>query len=101
MSPSVQDWAARAARKILDDLVIKHHRIVGVPTEERIAAIIVTFAEPILNLLHEARRTHDRGYHAESCDYPPCPKSEEDADDDTKCTCAADKWNARIDEALR
>jgi hypothetical protein len=91
--PSIQDWTARAARRICIE--------VNAPTllarEERFAAIIATYAAPLVRLLNEARRPHDRGWNEESCDYAPCPKSQEEHEG---CTCGADAWNARIDRAL-
>lgn len=95
--PSIDDWAAKAADRIDDEY--PHARREQRPSVERIAAIVATFAEPILMLLAESRRSHHRGYNDESCDYPPCPASDEDVNDE-KCTCGADAWNARIETAL-
>jgi hypothetical protein len=88
----VQDWAARAGAYIRESGPVSAHRV---------AAIVAFFAEPLVKLLEEARRSHDRGYNDESSDYPPCPKSDEDALHDARCTCSADAWNARIDEVLK
>jgi len=57
--------------------------------------------EGMTALLREARRAHHRGYADEGCDYPPCPKSDDDADPTAACTCMADAWNTRIDAALQ
>lgn len=101
--PSVQDWAARAASRIDDEYPMKASGYRARPSEARIAAIIATFAAPILKLLNETRRSHSNGWNEEVCDSKPCPKSKEDEylTGDEKCTCSADAWNARIDEALR
>lgn len=95
--PSIQDWAARAASRIDDEY--KQHDELNWPSQDSIAAIIATFAAPILTLLNEARRTHDG----------KCKVFEtatEDAEgilelDGADCTCGVSAWNARINEALR
>lgn len=104
--PSVEDWATRCARRIRSEMlvVVPAHEptMVGLgPSESRIAAIIVLHAEPLLKLLAESRREHHRGYNDEMCDYPPCPRSDGEPFYDVKCTCGADEWNAKVDEALR
>lgn len=99
---SVNDWAAKAAQHIVDevseDVQWRNRRLVT-PSEERIAAIIATFAEPLMTMLRECKREHSRGYNDESCDYPPCPKSDE-LNWNEPCTCQADTWNTRIDAVL-
>ena len=86
----VYDWATKAAECVDPKASVS-----------RIAAIIALHAEPLVALLREARRSHDKGYNEESCDYPPCPKSDEcEANDNMACTCSADAWNARIDAVL-
>lgn len=112
--PSIEDWAAKAARKIRSE----HRGCKEGPTQERCAAIIATFTEPILKLLAESRREHHhqeldeifgccprcdckswaavaRAQDAGELDAEPKPNS------DGPCTCGADEWNARVDEALR
>lgn len=74
---SVNDWAAAAAR-----------RIKGEKDVERIAAIIETFAKPLLDLLRELRPCHDV-----NCEY-------DSDEDDSPCTCGAVSLNARINAAL-
>lgn len=91
---SVNDWTARAAREIVDNVsenVQWRNRRLVKPTEERIAAIIVLHAEPLLKLLQETRRECVPACAAYGNYQPPY----ED------CTCGADAWNAQIDEALR
>ena len=96
---STEDWAAKAARRIkqgIDAQVANHTYL----QEERIAAVIATFAEPLVKLLRESRREHSRTYLDEMNDYPPCPLSDVDAIGDEKCTCGADAFNAKIDAVL-
>jgi hypothetical protein len=90
--PSINDWAAKAASIIMGE--DRRAR----DAEERIAAIIALHAEPLVKLLRESKMEHNATYLREENDQEPCPKHyDEDA---TVCTCGADKWNARIDEAL-
>ncbi len=59
--------------------------------------------EPLVALLKECGRgQHSKGYNEESADYPPCPRSDDNDDDDPTlpCTCGADAWNARVEAAL-
>lgn len=79
---SVNDWAAKAAKYLHEDLTDRHNP----PTIERVAAIIATFAEPLMTLLREARREHTRDCATERREW--------------ECTCGADAWNARVDAAL-
>ncbi len=101
--PSINDWAAKAARRVIEEVeenVQWRNRMLVKPTDERIAAIIATFAEPLVQLLKECGcGTHSRGYNEESADYPPCPKSYEDGEND-KCNCGADDFNAKVDAIL-
>lgn len=103
---SINDWAAKAARRISDefpDTYRVHNGEVGGRAYydemervwpdakiERAAAIIATFVEPLVALLWEARREHNTGCLAYSNYQPPY----ED------CTCGADEWNAKVDAAL-
>jgi hypothetical protein len=110
---STESWTTKAAAQIVGEMrVISPDNSVFAlgPTKERIASIIATHAESRIKeleaLLRESKRTHDRGYNEESCDYPPCPKSNDDDNGgpgelEHKCTCSADAWNAKVDEALR
>lgn len=90
----IEDWATKAARRIVgeyDGRRLPHN------SEERVAAIIATFAEPIIKLLGEAQE----GRHYDGVGEipgPECPKLEHE---DAECTCGADEWNARVDKALR
>lgn len=96
---SINDWAAKCAERVVTEFDDEWTAGKRWRAQERVAAIIATFAKPMLDLLNEARREHSRGYNDEGCDYPPCPKSQEENDDE-KCTCQADAWNARIDAAI-
>lgn len=85
---SVNDWAAKAAERIVfefDNLGYKG--IAKVRQEDRIAAIIATYAAPLLKVVNDARRHHDTiceaHYHKGA-----------------RCSCGASKYNARIDRAL-
>lgn len=111
--PSVNDWAARAADRIDDEY--PHARGKRRPSVDRVAAIIATFAEPLVGLLRESRRLHE---HYEGQPQRCCPQCaceswigdeqvETDDDDeypanrpDEPCACGADAWNARVDAAL-
>ncbi len=84
-------------------------RIDGIDVDEltfykRLSRELQALYAPMVALLEETRRKHDRGYNDESCDYPPCPRHRDEYDvgpsDADKCTCGADAWNARIDEVL-
>lgn len=79
-SGTIQDWATRAAQYISQQKVARN------------AAVIATFAEPWMKLLRESKHSHVVG----------CPKYDYDDifDKDDTCTCGADAWNARVDEAL-
>ena len=104
---SVNDWAAKAARRILDDLpplrprgstTTKSERY---PTEERIAAIIATFAEPLTQLLQKAKREH----RVEEDPMDDCPmRMTEELNERLhrkhECDCGADAWNKKIDDVL-
>jgi hypothetical protein len=114
---AMTDWAARAARRVLDEY---QHR----PTQARVdhcAAIIATFAEPLVALLRESRREHY--HHNENDVHMPmlcCPRctcnswnavaeaqdsgeldAEHEPNSDEPCTCGADEWNRRVDEVLK
>lgn len=114
---SINDWASRAAERVRDE-----YRSAAewgsTPSQERVAAIIATFAEPLLKLLSEARRVHhhekdDSWYCCGACTHP-CENDEEDHEHDDsccvestmdrvqgKCDCGADAWNKKIEEALK
>jgi hypothetical protein len=84
----IEDWATKAARRIKDEP--------RGASEDRIAAIIATFAEPLMKLLHESRREHIL------CEDGVCYKATvpEDEMEEAECTCGADAWNAKVDKAL-
>lgn len=105
--PNINGWAAKAAEGISSEFPsIKFPDML--PSDERIAAIIATFAEPLVALLREARREH---FHSERDTLDCCPQCRRDLGlpgykctggwpKDGSCTCGASKWNARIDAAL-
>ena len=113
---SIHDWASKAAQKIVDDLPPRRGEQ---PRVERIAAIIATFAEPLLKLLAESRRAHhheedDSWYCCGACAHE-CDAVEEDPGhehDDSCCVetrrgreqgicdCGASAWNTKVDAAL-
>jgi len=122
--PSVNDWAAKAAEHIADEFLPQYQRSGKSKTleahKERIAAIIATFAEPLMQVLRDSRREH---YHCEDVYYCcplctcACDNDEEDHEHDdsctifhiygdrdgrreNKCNCGADKHNARLDKVL-
>jgi hypothetical protein len=88
---SVNDWAAKAARKIAIECDTATGQRGTYVREERIAAIIETFARPLLDVLHQSRREH-----LPAAD-KYCNKRYDERDE---CTCGADEWNAKIDAAL-
>jgi hypothetical protein len=114
---SINDWAAKAARRI-NRGGFGHDEEAR---EERIAAIIATFAEPLVALLRESYRGH---YHCENDNWHCCGKCVhectmiEDGElghehDESccvsgqgygrvngVCNCGADAWNAKVDKAL-
>ena len=83
--PSIQDWAARAAKHIADS-----ERKSSV---ERIAAVISYFTKPLEDLLRASKRAH-----AETCSR--VNEEESDLEPDDLCTCGADEWNKKVDAAL-
>lgn len=103
--PSINDWTAKAARRICDEP--------GRKNAERIAAIIAVHAEPLVALLREARRPHyhcdDSWYCCGRCQHPDHTWTDheylsshdgEAAREAGVCNCGADAWNARIDKVL-
>jgi hypothetical protein len=95
---SINDWATKAAHRIKAEV----NEATGNPRNvsvERLAAIIVLHAEPLITLLAQAKKSHHGGYIDESSEENPCPLYE-DKNSAGPCTCGADDWNARIDAAL-
>lgn len=101
---SIDDWAAKAV-----DYIHSTYLSSPRPTRERTAAVIETFAKPLLDLVMESRREHEHGLHGVRCcpqccceswpddpegDFEPTPNS------DDPCSCGADAWNAKVDAAL-
>ena len=109
---SINDWAAKAAQRIVDE----HdplRRGLDPPGPERIAAIIATFAEPLMKLLRESKREHDHFPDGDIRDGTCCPRCccaswpndpeadfEPEPNSDDPCSCGADAWNAKVDAAL-
>jgi hypothetical protein len=121
-SGTVQDWATRAARKIDSEIFGQDHR--GRPVADRVAiprlaAIIVTLAQPLLDLLKPREHYHcEDGWYC--CGKCPCrctSRGSEDHEHDEECypsthtgeaartggvcNCGADEWNKKLEEALR
>lgn len=92
----VEGWRYNAAQGVITDA----RGVVLFMVYSHEAAQLVMRMPELVSLLRESKRKHDRGYNEESCDYPPCPLSYEDATLSEKCTCGADAWNARVDAAL-
>lgn len=88
---NIQDWATVAASYVHGE---------GLKNVSRTAAVIATFAKPLMDALEAAKRPHHKGYNDESSDYPPCPCSHDDSENE-KCTCGAAEWNSKIDAVLR
>jgi hypothetical protein len=81
---SVNDWATKAAQHIHDELP----RIRNRPRVDRIAAIIATYAEPLIVLLTESKREHEEMCANQRIVFTGI------------CHCGADAWNARVDAVL-
>jgi hypothetical protein len=105
---SIEDWAAKAARKISENAQVVRRAFgpLAYPAEEEIAAIIATFAEPLVKLLRESRREHyhcdDSYYCCGACDaedHGPLGGGFANREGGV-CNCGADEWNKRIEEAL-
>ena len=80
--PSINDWAAKAAKKI---------HMERYSSVERKAAIITVHAEPLLKLLKEA----SNGFHQQYC-----PLFNVVDGDDTLCDCGAVEWHTRVQSAM-
>lgn len=103
--PSINDWARKAADYIESEYCSKPRHP---PTVDRVAAIIATFAEPLMKALRDSKQEH---YHCDDSFYccPQCdcisrgctPDLEPTPNNSDKpCTCGADAENARIDAVL-
>lgn len=114
--PSIWDWAAQAAKRIVEELRPARTRQAQEASEARVAAIIATFAQPLLELVQASRRGHyhcdDSWYccgkctcsctdsHEHDSDCYPASHDGEAARTTGVCNCGADAWNARVDAAL-
>lgn len=122
---SIEDWAAKTARRIVDEY---NDRRIPRKDEAHVAAIVATFAEPLVALLRESHRSHyhcddnwwyccgkcthgdhvmcpggDDHEHDASCYLPSCYTGSHDGEASRTsgvCNCGADAWNARVAEVL-
>lgn len=106
---SINDWASKAAHRIATEITFGVPHVPRQRHENRIAAIIATFAEPLVALLKESRREHhhcdDSWYCCGKCkseDHCGITLTSHDAPKRRAgvCDCGADAWNARVDAAL-
>jgi len=108
---SIKDWAAKAASRIAEEW--PNNRRLDRPSEAHIAAIIETFAKPLLDLVRESKREHHHSPDGDIRDGTCCPQCccelwpddpegdfEPSPNSDKPCDCGADAWNARVDAAL-
>lgn len=111
---SVNDWAAKAAQRILVEYESKSPYDKR-DSEAHVAAIIATFAEPLVAMLRESHREHyhsnDSWYCCGQCTHE-CDNEEMDHEHDEsccvgsnsqrpeKCNCGVSAWNAKIDKVL-
>lgn len=82
---NISDWATKAAEYLAGER--KANINWGVA---HVAAVIATFAQPLVEALNAAKRGHEVEGEVHACmahHYLPC-------------TCGADEWNAKIDNAL-
>lgn len=116
---NVNDWTTKAARRIRGDMDYWGDKLLPHDKEERIAAIIATFAEPLMTLLRESKRMHrhdtplDEDETNDCCPQCACDSwigTERIMTDNDEypanrpgelCTCGAAEWNAKIDEVLK
>ena len=107
-SGNVHDWASKAAERIFDEFADGHETDKRARVKvSRVAAIIATYAEPLLQVLREARRSHHHDAHGNEYDVSSgcCPRcncldGEHPNHYHLACTCGADAWNAKIDAIL-
>lgn len=110
---SVNDWATKAAARIAEEYAPYDGKRTLKPHEDRIAAIVATLAEPLMQLARDARRGHyhcdDSWYCCGKCTHPDHSDGDEDYlvshDGEAKreegvCNCGADAWNTRVDQVL-
>lgn len=86
---TVDDWAAKAARHVLNDLDMSEKHA------SRIAAIISMHAQPIIDLLGRAAPAH-----SEDCAYV-LSADDEDTDDCDDCDCLVSGWDAKVRKATQ
>jgi hypothetical protein len=79
-NPDIPDWAARAGVAIAESGRLSAHRA---------AEIITHYAEPLIVLLRQAKRSHS--FVCES----------RKLEDNWGCSCGANEWNSRVEELLK
>lgn len=94
---SINDWAAKAAERIDQELIGRRSSV----QLERIAAIIATFAKPLVELVERSRREHHLHCGKGRLELIFNGKTVYLKDDwDGACTCGADAWNETVDKVL-
>src|SRR2546430_2375640 len=117
MEQPIANWISNTAADIFFDLEMKDTVDLTEAGQQeikhRIAAIVATFAEPLMALLQESKREHyhcdDSWYCCGKCTHQDHVLHEgeylsshggEAARTSGACNCGADKWNARVDAVL-
>jgi hypothetical protein len=97
---TVEDWAAKAARQIQDEVYSTDRTV----SQSRLAAIIVTFLKPALDLLQPREHYHcdDSWYCCGACVHPDHGELSSANPDRIpgKCNCEAEEWNNKVRKAL-
>lgn len=106
---SIDDWAAKVAQRIAEEPDYHKHGqspqqgvTRSAQWESRIAAIIATSAEPLIQIVRDAKREHTFAIDASKAPgrdmiVAGCAKKFFPHE---PCTCGADAWNARVDAVL-
>lgn len=98
---SINDWAAKAAERIMFEASDKVGSSIRGLSKERIAAIIATFAKPLVELVERSRREHHLHCGKGRLELIFNGKTVYLKDDwDGACTCGADAWNETVDKVL-
>lgn len=111
---SINDWASKCAERIMLESFVHVGRTVASrdAVQDRIAAIIATFAGPLMEALRDSRLEHHHydgdvrdGHCCPQCcceSWPDDPEGdfEPEPNKNEPCDCGADEHNARIDRAL-
>lgn len=90
--PMVNDWIAKAAKRIASERR---------PTSERIAAIIAVHSRSLVKFIQSQKREHHHSSDHWYC-CPRCPMHDSEPDPDAVCDCEedVDVWNEKIDRLL-